>query len=174
MPNDALITAIKEAYASAPVDEVILHTLEIIHSSFTTPIRVVQDRAGHTLVLEEDAPVNPGEAVEFIGYAFDFRLPSVGESSSPEIEISIDNISRDIMANLEVATQSSMPVRIIYRPYLASDPSAPQMNPPLDLQVSNARVTLFQITFRAGFGDIASRKFPNEFYTTERFPGLVS
>ena len=45
MPDAALSTAIKEAYASAPVSDVIYHTLEIWHTLFSVPIRVVRDFA---------------------------------------------------------------------------------------------------------------------------------
>ena len=45
MPDTALSAALKEAYASAGVDEVILHTLELWHASFTVPVRVVRDNA---------------------------------------------------------------------------------------------------------------------------------
>ena len=34
MPNTALSEAIKEAYASAPSQQIILHTLELRHPSF--------------------------------------------------------------------------------------------------------------------------------------------
>ena len=34
MPNNALSEALREAYASAPSDVVILHTLELRHPSF--------------------------------------------------------------------------------------------------------------------------------------------
>ena len=48
MPDPALSEAIREAYASAPADVVVLHTLEIWHPSFTEdgvakPIRVVRN-----------------------------------------------------------------------------------------------------------------------------------
>ena len=34
MPNTALSEAIKEAYASAPSEQIILHTLELRHPAF--------------------------------------------------------------------------------------------------------------------------------------------
>jgi len=48
MPDPALSEAIREAYASAPADVVVLHTLEIWHPSFVEggipkPIRVVRN-----------------------------------------------------------------------------------------------------------------------------------
>ena len=48
MPDPALSAAIREAYASAPADVVVLHTLEIWHPAFVedglaSPIRVVRN-----------------------------------------------------------------------------------------------------------------------------------
>ena len=52
MPDDTLSLAIKEAYASAPSNLVIHHTLEIWHPNFTTPIRVVRDNVDLSAKLE--------------------------------------------------------------------------------------------------------------------------
>lgn len=43
-PDPALSAALREAYASASVDEVIHHTLELWHPAFTAPIRVIMAR----------------------------------------------------------------------------------------------------------------------------------
>ena len=43
MPDPTLSAALKEAYAIAPTDEVIYHTLELWHPAFSAPIRVVRD-----------------------------------------------------------------------------------------------------------------------------------
>ena len=65
MSDDTLSAAIKEAYAVAPSDVVIYHTLEIRHSSFATPIRVVRDNATLSATLEAgDAPDNARRRVE--------------------------------------------------------------------------------------------------------------
>ena len=71
MPDDTLSLAIKEAYASAPSNLVIHHTLEIWHPNFTTPIRVVRDHVDLTAKLESSAPRNASQYVTFVGYAFD-------------------------------------------------------------------------------------------------------
>ena len=55
MPDPSLSAAIKEAYASAPTDTVILHTLELRHPDFVAPIRDVNDHANLTATLEATA-----------------------------------------------------------------------------------------------------------------------
>ena len=174
MPDFTLSDALVEAYASAPAAEVILHTLEIRHPSFTTPIRVVRDHADFSAHLEADAPADPGALVTFVAMAFDFRLPDIEKSKSPEIDISIDNVSAELTGYMDMASQSAELIEVTYRPYLASDPSGPTMNPPITLVVRAVSVTIFRVTATAGFGDFANRKFPNQVYDTTRFPGLGS
>lgn len=172
MPDFTLDDALKEAYASAPSSEVILHTLEIRHPDFTQPIRVVRDHQDLTATLEADAPENPGEEVTFIRMAFDFILPEVSKSTSPEIEIILDNVSGEVVGYMDAAANSPDLIEVTYRPYLASDTSGPQMNPPMTLVVRSVNVDVFRVVARAGFADIANRKFPNQVYDTERFAGL--
>lgn len=172
MPDFTLQDALAEAYASAPASEVILHTLEIRHASFTQPIRVVRDYHDFTCFLEADAPEDPGGEVTFIAMAFDFILPEVSKATSPEIEISLDNVSGEIIGYLDAAAQTPDLIEVTYRPYLASDPSGPQMNPPLTLVIRSVTADIFRVRARAGYADLSNRKFPNEVYDAERFPGL--
>ena len=174
MPDPSLSAAIQEAYASAPQDVVILHTLEINHASFTSPIRVVRDHIDHALTLESTAPHDPSTAVTFSAFNFDFSLPEVNDQGNPEITISIDNVSAEIVGYLDQAAQTATMITVIYRPFLSTDTSAPSMNPPLTLTIREAHADIFRVTVKAGFPNLGSRKFPNETYTSERFPGLIA
>lgn len=169
MPDSSLSAAIEEAYASAPSDDVILHTLEFDHPDFVAPIYVVRDRADFTATLEDGIT-----SVTFVAFAFDFHLPPVEQTASPEIVIRIDNVGREIIAYLDLAAQSSDLITVTYRPYLASDPSAPQQDPPISLVVREVSADVFGVECRATFGDFANRKFPNAFYDAQRFPGLIT
>ena len=55
MPDPSLSDAIIEAYATAPTDQVIYHTLELWHPIFTAPIRVVRDNAAISAMIEASA-----------------------------------------------------------------------------------------------------------------------
>ena len=59
MTGTTLSQALKEAYASAPANVVIYHTMELRHPAFTAPIRVVRDYAPLTATLEATAPADP-------------------------------------------------------------------------------------------------------------------
>lgn len=174
MPNNALSEVLAEAYASAPTSEVILHTLELRHPSFTQPLRVVNDHQDLTATLEADAPEDPGTAVTFVAFSFRFKLPDVQKTGMPEIEIEIDNVSREVLTYIDQAANSADLIEVTYRPYLASDTSAPQMDPPITLIMHDVDADVFAIRGRASFGDYGNRRFPGEWYDAQRFPGLIA
>lgn len=177
MPDPTLEEAIKEAYASCPA-EVELVTLEFRHPNFVdessnpTAIRVVLDRVNHNLTLEDEAPLNPGESVNFIAMGFELDRPEVESSGTPVLTIRLQNIDREIEQQLRAATRSPYPVVGTLRIYLASDTSGPQNNPPMQFQLSDIEADDAAITANATFGNEATRQFPAENYTATRFPGL--
>lgn len=173
MPDPSLSAAIQEAYASAPADVVILHTLELRHPSFVAPIRVVNDHQDLTATLEASAPLDPSTPVTFSRFAFRFSLPEVQTTGMPEIEIEIDNLDPTIIGYLDAAAQTEDLIEVTYRPFLSSDTTAPQMDPPLTLVLHDVEATVFSIRGRASFGDFGNNRFPSEAYDQERFPGLV-
>ena len=79
MPNTALSEAIKEAYASAPSEQIILHTLELRHPAFVdetgqlVAIRVVRDTGDLWARLESQAPLQAGERVQFVAMGFELQ-----------------------------------------------------------------------------------------------------
>lgn len=173
MADATLAEAIREAYASAPADVVIYHTLEIRHGSFVTPIRVVRDLVNLTATLEATAPVDPSTEVTFLGYAFDLVPPEVSAGGSPQLIIEIDNVSRDILANIEQAMSSTSLLECSYRAYLSTDLTGPQNDPPISLTIFSISANPMRIRAVAGFADIVNKRFPAEEYTAETFPGLT-
>lgn len=187
--DDIWTEALQEAYASAPTDEVILHTLELRHPSFLedseeTPIRVVRDFGelleigdpdifGHLLGLELDAPKNPGETVRFIACMFDIDLPAQREGGVPEVEISLDNVTREVSKYLDAATETRVPVELTYREYLASDKTEPQFILH-GLTLSRVKTNVFRITGTASFVDLVNKSFPGKVYRPSEFKGLSS
>jgi hypothetical protein len=123
MTDTTLSEAVKEAYASAPVDEIIYHTLEINHPDFTAPIRVVRDR------IELVATTENAESVTFVPFAFDVVPPDVQSQQMPICKVEMDNVGRELMSQLEAAYTSNEMITMIYRQYLESDKTAPQNNP---------------------------------------------
>ena len=177
--SDTLPEALKEAYASAPSDVVILHTLELRHPAFIddednqTTIRVVRDHVSHKCTLEDSASLGAGQEVEFQAMAFDLSLPSVNTSPTPEIVVSIDNVSTEMIKYLDLAIESQDMIELTYRPYLSNDLSCPQMNPPITLVITDIKADIMKITATARMMDIGNKSFPSENYTVKKYPGLT-
>lgn len=172
MPDSTLSQALKEAYAQA--DQVVFHTIELRHPDFLAPIRVVHGFQSIGAKLEASAPADPGATVSWVAYPFDFSRPEVSPDGVPQITLTIDNVSREIVANLELALGSTNAITITYREYLAESLLVgPQNNPPLTMELLSCSATPFQVTATAGFTNLMNRRFPTVEYSAETFPGLV-
>ena len=174
MTDTTLTQAIKEAYASAPSNVIIYHTLELRHPAFTSPIRVVRDYQNLTARLESSAPSNAGEEVEFTALAFDFTKPEVNSQNIPQVTITLDNVDRAIVANIEAAITTTDLVEIIYREFISTDLSAPQNNPPITMNIISVTADVFKVTAVAGFLNLMNKRFPTAEYSSEVFTGLAS
>lgn len=167
MPNNSLDDALKEAYALAPADQVILDTLEIQYSGLPEVLYLVRDRVPHDLTLE-DASTHT-----FQPTAFRFVAPGAGKDGLQQLRLAIDNVGEEVTDFFEaLGTELTEPVEVTYRPYLSTDTSAPQMDPPLRLFLTDVELTAFEITGRATFTSVVNAKYPTEYYSRDRFPGL--
>ncbi len=164
--NNSLTQAIKEAYAVATINSVAIDTIELVHPKLPASIRLVNQRQGITLTLEN------GETHFFDAVGFKFMLPAAGENGRQDLQISIDNVDRRISDFLDLAKEFFEPVQVIYRPYLSSDLTTPQMNPPLVLTLQDVTITQLMVQAKASFADVLNQKFPKEYYTRKRFPSL--
>ncbi len=173
MPDPTLSRAIREAYASAPRGVIIYHTLEIRHPTFDTPIRVVRDYQDLEAYLESDAPENPGEEVFFSRFDFDFTKPEISADGVPQMQLKIDNISRDISAALDLATTTTDLVEITYREYISTDLSGPQNDPPISMYLVDVKADVFAAHGTARFPDLLNKRFPTLAYRADIFKGLV-
>lgn len=171
--------ALEEAYASAPVDEQELFTLELHHPNFIddqgvhTAIRVVLANEDHDLTLENTAVIDAGKLVTFTKCAFTFTYPSYEEGKVPTLPITIDGVSREITGQLEYAIASLQPIIVYARTYLLSDPSGPQIDPPYKFTLTDVQVDVFQVTGTCNLNDVHNWPFPANKYTRDRFPGLA-
>lgn len=173
MPDPAMSAAIQEAYASAPVGQVVYHTLEIWHPAFSTPIRVVRDHGALDARLEATAARNPGEIVTFVTYAFDIVPPDQSTSGLPQCTIEIDNVDREIGIQIDAATISGEETTVIYRSFLSDTlDDGPEIDPPMELAVITASIVGLRIRATAGYPDLLNKKFPALEYDLETFPGL--
>jgi len=169
--------AIKEAYASCPVDIIILPTLELRNPSFQddegnpTAARIVYDQADLTALLESDALLHANQQVLFQKCAFEFSIP---ESSDrlPELQLSIDGVTRELSAYLELAVSYRAPIDITYREFLHSNPLSGPHYVLNGLTLRRVTSNIFRVAGSASFFDFANMCFPKEVYTRAKFPGL--
>lgn len=164
--NEAMTEALAEAYASADTRIKVFETIEISHASLPEPLYFVQDRRPLVATLETS------EEVTFLPLWFNFTLPSAGENGRQDLSLSIDNINRVVSDFIAEAKNYTTPVAIVYRPYLSTDLSTPQLNPPLRLTLSDVNIGMLEVIGKATFADVVNQKFPKQYYTRDRFPSL--
>jgi len=172
--------ALKEAWVHAPGSVVIHDTLSFAMkpSPFLdgdgNPMeaRVVNDWVPLAATLEDSAPMNAGEEVTFQPVPFELELPPEQEGGIPDIQISVDNVSRELSELLEQTDGTRNIVTVTHRRYLSSDTSGPHTIPVLTLTVRTPVVTVDRVTATAGFGEMHNTRWPADVHDVARFPGL--
>lgn len=166
--NVSLTDAIKEAYASCPLQRVVLETLEIRQLTVQPSIFLVRSRKPFQASDEDGFPRN------FLPSGFSITLPSEDDQGFRSLNVTIDNVGREVSDFITLAKGSpNVPVAVVYRPYLSDDTSGPQMNPPLILYLTQVAITATSVQGTATFMDVVNKKWPTELYVTTRFPGLA-
>ena len=163
MPDTTLSQAIQEAYAAAPTDEIVYHTLEFNHPLFPGPVRVVQG-------FDEITAGTPPEVWQAV--PFDLKLPTLTNTGPPQLSITLDNVSRDLMRAIDVATESGEQVTVTYRAFLKSNLGQAQNNPPMVLSIVTINATPTTITATASLSNFTNKRWPRLIYRDEDYPGL--
>jgi hypothetical protein len=180
MPDPALSDALLEAYAVAPADDLIFDTLEVRHPLFVdaggnpdSAWLVANDEA-ILARIEADAALKAGQLVEFLPVPFRFSLAPVEPGAVPEIEVTIDNAGRVLVAQLDRAVTTTDKITLVYRPYLQSGLlTGPEMDPPPSFELASVQVDLLKVTARARVTADLRGAFPRRLYTAADFPGLI-
>lgn len=167
--------ALAEAYLHNPADDPVLITVELHHTLFSAPARIVNDWEPLLATLEADAPEDAGTEVTFAGIPFRFTSPAETDSGAPSaVQLVVDNLNAAITALILEVQESEEPILVLIRRYLPSDTSAPHVLPVERLWVE----TPVQITptgsavFSCSFSDLGNRKFPRVEYRRETHPTL--
>lgn len=174
MPDPSLSDALREAYASAPADQVIWHTLELWHAAFSVPIRVVCDVTALDARIEDGAARDAGAIVTFAAYPFTVVPPDVTAEALPQVTIEIDNVTREILTQVDTAIAAGGAIEVIYRQFLSDTALiGPETDPPLTMELIQVSSTRSRIRATAGFATLQDAKFPGLDYDLETFPGLA-
>lgn len=141
--------------------------LSLVEIATQEPLYLVNEMRSLNLGLETSV------VKTFQPCGFKLELPEKSDTGIQDLNIVIDNtnglVSDFIEKALEVQNQS---IRIIYRPYLGSDLTQPQMNPPLVLFLTSVSSRGAEIVGTASFSDFLNKTFLSEKYTLDRFPAL--
>lgn len=158
-------TARTAMYAQS-TDEAFITLITIEHETFTEPVRVADDPFELLPLAGVRGVVSRGN--EFMYMPFTVELPAQDDTGIARARISIDNISREIVAAVRTATSA---LTISMEVVLASDVDTPE--------VSIQDFRLERVTYDALHvsGDISVEyfdlePFPARRFTPADFPGL--
>jgi hypothetical protein len=172
MPDPLLSEAIREAYASAPVEAIAVDTLELWHPAFTAAVRVAAGGRALDARLEDDAPRDAGAMVTFLPVPFRLVPPAVTDEGAAELRVEIDNVEREVSAQLSLAVTSPAPVEILWRRYLLPTAGDGPEMVLRGLHLQTAGAGLARVTATAGWPDLVNEAFPRLAYRAEQFPTL--
>jgi hypothetical protein len=165
-----------EAAASAPKDEVMLPTMELIHPSFVengqpAPIRAVRNTVDVNLRLEVGAPVDGGLVVPFKAIPFELDYPRIS-SLGVESTIRFDNVNREAGKYLPEAVKLNVPIIAIFRGYLVSDPDTVGQGP-YRLILRNVKRKGSILEGQLSIARPQNMRVMREVYDMVRFPSLL-
>ena len=160
--------ALREAYASAPADRVVLDTLEVSRPGQSS-IFLTNNFHPFTAYLEDNTT-----QVTFLAIPFQVKLPSKSRDELPTLSVTIANPNQLVSTYLYNAKIEKQVVTVKFRPYLATASGAPtaQLPVPMTFSVGPWKNGIGQVELQCTFPDIANQRFPNENYTIRNFPGL--
>ncbi len=142
---------------TAPEDTV-LTALEIRHPAIPSPIRVVNDAVNRRI-----------EGKTYIGLRFGARLADDTEGRSPEAEIVIDNVGRELMEWIEAADGGTgATVRVMQA--LADRAATPEWE--LTMDVSGVRADQEQVVVSLGYDPLLGRSAVRLRHDPQTSPGL--
>ena len=179
------MSALQTAYASAPVEQVIMETFEFHHQAFmdedgiNRPFRFVSSSSSLTPVscpLEANAPVDPGKTVVFDPAPITAAPPSQTDNGYGDLQITVGDVTMQLEEQLDRAVDSPGHLKVIYRIYLLNvdtgEVSGPE-NIPFEWGLQGCSCEDGVMTGMATLVDIVNRPFPYNLYTPSFAPGLV-
>lgn len=164
----AISEELKRIYATAPSNDFYVETLSLEHPTFTNGVRYLTNQNGGWV-----GNLETGGQAAYAYMPFVSLPPASQDQAAINLNIVIDNASRELMYELENMAQTpSQPITVTYRVYLNSSPTTLQNNPPIKLWVANVVANQQTVSFAASTTNLRNTPFPSKLYTTDLFPGL--
>lgn len=166
MTQRNLSPAAKAAVYAQNTSEAFIMLLTVDHPDFTDPIRITADPFEILPDLGVLGVVSRGN--EFVYLPFMITLPTQDDTNISRAKISIDNVSREIVAAVRQATSA---VNITVEIVLASDVDTVEVTA-ADFKLERVQYDVLSVT-----GDISVEYFdlepmPAGRFTPSQFPGL--
>jgi hypothetical protein len=158
-------------YASAPVNDLIIHTLELKNPDFNVEghvlgsVYLVQGFDDITAMLED------ATTVTFKKSGFGVSLPQKSIKGRQDLNFSIDNVTGEVLNAIDAAIEGGEKIIVIYRAYAGSDLSAPGQ-PPIVMTATAIKANFSAVSISASFHDLVNKAWPFRRYTPSFAPGL--
>lgn len=168
-----LTEALQEAATIAPVQRAMLYAYELWHPTLTEAFRFVNDKAPLLATLEDDAPRNAGEVVEFIACPLQLERPEESDTAAtPTVALSRPDVAGILKPVFDAARGSIDEWILIERLYASDDTSTPAQLPPLAFELSNFEIEGAAARLTASFDDDANIAVPAIRFKRSEYPGL--
>lgn len=151
-------------YASAPVNDLPIHTLELQADSLWT-LRICDGFDDVT------AGIEGGEMVTFLASGMGVSLPARGVKGRQDLQFQIDNVTGEALTKVKQAIDAGIPIKVIYRVYTASNLTEPA-EPAVEMKAVDVQATALSLNVVASFNDLVNKAWPKNRYTPSIAPGL--
>lgn len=158
-------TIINQVYASAPIDYVIIDTLELICSAWPESLRLVMGYEDLVLGTED------GRTVAFIAAPMTIEYPKKSNEPNQTLKFAIDNVTGQAQRYIDMAVEAELMVTLIFRRYLNTDLSMPS-EPPFKATALGGGVRGSTVSINAGYRDLLNYSWPRNTYNLNLTPGL--
>lgn len=162
-PEEKREAALREVQNLRPVGRQAVIALEISHSAWAEPARIVADNADLPARLED------GTQVTFTAVAFQAAPPAQGENRWPEVDLRVDGASRLLEPLLEQALAGETPINVTFYEYVRDEAleGPARVISGLELETSSATdLTISGIAGFFGLDKIFGLTYDPQTYTT--------
>lgn len=156
--------ALQRIYASAPANEIPIHTLHLFGESFGQ-LYLCQGFDDLTLTLEND------QQIVFTACGLGLSLPKRGMKSRQSLQFQLDNVTGEAKRRIKDALETGDKVYCTYRVYASSNLNEPA-DPPVTMNVIDTKTNRKSANVVASFSDLINRAWPRGRYTPTFAPGL--
>lgn len=158
MPNTQVTLGALQAMMAEHTDVVFLHALTIDHP-------LLED--GPLRFVDNPEPVERSAGTFEPAY-FNLTLPADDEERLPQVRLVIDNVARELMAEIrKAATSPTCTLEVI----ASTDWEVAQYGP-LDFTFKSVEYDVMEIQITMGFHEILNRNYPALFFLPHNAPGL--